>query len=425
LYKSSFFSLINQFIQFAVGFISLPLTINYLGNERYGLWTVTLSTLSYISFLDAGIAPIVKNKLASLFGEKDKEQFDYYCSGAISITIYLIITGALLSLISSTINWSAFFNVKDALAARESIPLVVVVTFLLSLSLALTLIDSIYIAKFQISKVRIYTSGASLVGLALLYIGILMEVSLPVLAIIIFAPGLTVRCILLTMQIVEQKFIFFGFKQMKIFLKVLFPSSLLFMGIQLFSVVISMTPNIYIAKYLSLNDVAVFNVAYKYVSIPLVLLTAVLPVFWPRFTLAWQRNELGWLRNRLLLIISATAGLSLLFLIISFGYGQQLIYIWTKKNILVSKELLLMFCVWLMIQGIVYWLSTFLHSISDFKFELLFYFITSTVSVTMINLLVTPLGLRGVSISMIAGMFIGSLIPMARRTIRKLTREQK
>jgi O-antigen/teichoic acid export membrane protein len=186
-----------------------------------------------------------------------------------------------------------------------------------------------------------------------------------------------------------------------------------------------MTPNIYIAKYLSLNDVAVFNVAYKYVSIPLVLLTAVLPVFWPRFTLAWQRNELGWLRNRLLLIISATAGLSLLFLIISFGYGQQLIYIWTKKNILVSKELLLMFCVWLMIQGIVYWLSTFLHSISDFKFELLFYFITSTVSVTMINLLVTPLGLRGVSISMIAGMFIGSLIPMARRTIRKLTREQK
>src|ERR1035437_1553951 len=51
--------------------ISVPLTVGYLGQERYGLWMTITSTLSVLSFADLGVGNGIGNAVAFAMGKSD------------------------------------------------------------------------------------------------------------------------------------------------------------------------------------------------------------------------------------------------------------------------------------------------------------------------------------------------------------------
>jgi O-antigen/teichoic acid export membrane protein len=55
--------------------IVVPLTLNYLGAERYGLWMTISSVIAMMVFADFGIGNGLMNAITESYGKNDKMRF--------------------------------------------------------------------------------------------------------------------------------------------------------------------------------------------------------------------------------------------------------------------------------------------------------------------------------------------------------------
>jgi O-antigen/teichoic acid export membrane protein len=204
------------------------------------------------------------------------------------------------------------------------------------------------------------------------------------------------------------------------FLIRIIPTSILFMGIQLLAVVLYAAPNILVTYFLDLGSVTYFNVVMKLMYVPLNIISALLPIFWPSFTTAWVNKNISWIRNKILTLSIYTCLILTAFSSTIFIFGKDFIYKWTSGNVSVEQTVLGIAGMWLVVQGCIHWMSTFLHSITDLKFEFLCYIFTVFLFFTIGCSVIPNYKILGVLISMLSSIFIGSFVPMTWRLKNKL-----
>src|SRR2546423_7450916 len=79
------------------GIISVPLTVRYLGAERYGAWMTISSFLMFLNFTDFGLAGSLTNDLGKAFGEEKRDRARVYVSTAfitLCMVALLLVIGA-------------------------------------------------------------------------------------------------------------------------------------------------------------------------------------------------------------------------------------------------------------------------------------------------------------------------------------------
>lgn len=417
LLGGSTLALIQNGIRMLTGLASVPLTIGYLGKERYGLWMVTLTTLNFVNFFDAGLTPALKNRMAEAFGKQDLGHFRYYSSGSIFLGLCILGLGLVLSLFLPFLNWSQYLKITDPVCQREVLPLVLVVFGTTIAMLAFTQIEAIYAARMQVALTKFYDILCSVFGFLLLLTGILLKVGLPLLAFLVLIPRILAGIVLLgKLYFHDRSLVIPNPVAFPKLLKEIFPLSTAFLGIRFCEVAIIALPNLFIVRLLGLQEVAIFSVAYRLATIPILVTTAILPVFWPVFTVAWSRGEKLWLRKRLALLCAATL-LSIGFYACLMGiFGPWVVEIWTRGRISVAGSILLGLGVFSAIQACFYWVSTFLHSISDFRFEFFCHLVWVILLMIFAWFLMLRLNLIGLVIAMSASLTIACLIPMMKRT---------
>src|SRR5690348_11551465 len=62
-------STLARAVQVGTTLITIPLTLKYLGNERFGLWMTISSVMAMASFADFGVGNGVLNTVAKAFGK--------------------------------------------------------------------------------------------------------------------------------------------------------------------------------------------------------------------------------------------------------------------------------------------------------------------------------------------------------------------
>ncbi len=65
-------TLIVKIISALINLITVPLTLHYLGSERYGLWMSISSILSLMSFADLGLGNGLLNAISEANGKNDQ-----------------------------------------------------------------------------------------------------------------------------------------------------------------------------------------------------------------------------------------------------------------------------------------------------------------------------------------------------------------
>ncbi|MGZ4985454.1 MAG: lipopolysaccharide biosynthesis protein, partial [Chthoniobacterales bacterium] len=78
-----------------VGLATVPLTLGYLGAERYGIWVTISTLLAFLSFSDFGIANSLSNALGKAYGEGQPEIAARYVSSA--FFLFCLIAAAVIS----------------------------------------------------------------------------------------------------------------------------------------------------------------------------------------------------------------------------------------------------------------------------------------------------------------------------------------
>ncbi|WP_373499472.1 lipopolysaccharide biosynthesis protein [Desulfococcus sp.] len=422
IFSGSFWGAAQSGIRMAIAVFSVPLTIGYLGRERYGLWMTALSLLSFVSFLDMGLFPTLLNRMAGAHARGDAAAFRAYSAAGLRIGAILCAAGAFISFGACAIPWADLLNVSDPQARREAGPLVCLLMGLSFAILGAAVLDHIYAARMEIATPKAWGTAASVTGFLLLIAGIRMEAGLPALAALSLSPMLLYRGVLLVEILRKTPGLLIADPgTMTAVLKALMPASVMFMGIQCAAAVCSALPNLLVARSAGMAEVAEFSIVYRLFSMPLVLLAGVLPAFWPAFTAAWEKGDLGWLRRWLLGALAITAVMLSGYLLVMIAAGETLIHLWTLGEVRPTRPLLVVLGLWAVIQGAVHWLSTFLHSITDFRFELVSYGASALLLMVLGGVWAEAYGSHGVASAMAVSLLSGSLLPMARRVSRKLT----
>jgi len=403
-----------------LSYLTIPLCITFLGSERYGLWMVANSTMAFSSFLDFGITPTLKNRMAEAFARGEKSTFEYYASFAFAVSLLVMALGFAMAILVRVLDWAAIFNANGAEAKAEGNDLVSAMILCLMASLSLGMIESIYYARLEILKPKLYALGSTILSFVVLIGSIYYRFSLPLL---VFATGMTVLVgrLLLVAELMIRDRIFPRYVGLGRMLSDVMSSSLLFSGIQLATVVISFLPAFLLARLRSLEDVTVFSICFKLVTIPLYAVAEVLPVYWPRFTMSWARGEIAQLKKQLIRLVGLTCGAAFTFALLATMFGNLFILRWTSGIVNAPMTLMVALGIWLILQTGIYWLSTFLHSISDFRFELACYWLTAILLVVFSWSFVGKGGFVGLAWSMVLSSLIGSVAPMVYRVKLKLS----
>ena len=105
-------STLARVVQIGTSLITVPLTLKYLGNERFGLWMTISSVLAMAAFADFGVGNGVLNTVAKAFGKDDMEGVRKAVSSGFAV-LNTIAALLLLSFFSiyRFVNWANFFHV--------------------------------------------------------------------------------------------------------------------------------------------------------------------------------------------------------------------------------------------------------------------------------------------------------------------------
>ena len=283
-----------------VSLLLVPLTINYVNADRYGIWLTISSIVAWFSFFDVGLTQGLRNKFAEAKASGDDNSAQIYVSttyavlGIIFATIWLIFL-----FINPFLNWSSFLKVSPDFLDEISYLAVIVFTYF-CLQFVLRVISTIITANQEPAKASLIDfMGQVLSLLVITFLVFTTEGSL-----IYLGWGLCAAPIL---ALVFANIFFFTGKY-KIYrprltkIKFSYAKSLFNLGgvffvIQIASVVQYESANIIISRNFGPADVTSYNIVYKYFGIlNMVFMIFIIP-FWSASTEAFLKHDFAWIKN--------------------------------------------------------------------------------------------------------------------------------
>ena len=138
---SSLTSAFAKLITIITSLISIPMTLHYLGPERYGMWMTMSSFLVMLSFADLGIGNGLLNAVAAAYGRDDRQEIRrYVSSGFFVLTIIAIMILVLFAAVYRHVSWFEIFNVQSSVARREAGPALAVVIICIALGVPVSIV---------------------------------------------------------------------------------------------------------------------------------------------------------------------------------------------------------------------------------------------------------------------------------------------
>jgi O-antigen/teichoic acid export membrane protein len=162
------------------GLVSIPLTIKYLGDERYGMWMTASSIVAMLGFADLGLANGLLNSVSEADGKDDQEQAAVAISsafGALAI-LGLVILSVFLAAYAY-LPWARLFNVNSAKAMSEAGPVLAVFVLTFALGLPFGSVQRVQMGLQDGYWAQLANIAGSLLGLAGLVLALRLRAGLP------------------------------------------------------------------------------------------------------------------------------------------------------------------------------------------------------------------------------------------------------
>lgn len=341
------FSILTQVVVILTGLLSVPLVLNYVGVEKFGLWMTLTTGLSFIAFSDFGVGIGTQDKMAKFYG-----LHDYKAVRNSFYTSFLFINFVITILMICSVFFYQYFDIykfgflKKINLVHDIKSLIMVIVFVFVLGVVGGVVIRAYSALQQGFIISIIQLFARLTTLVLLYLAVYLKWSFELLVFII--GGLPyVFIVFIGLPVLLIKFSWLRFREVtevfdiKLLVQIL---EVGFWGLGA-SIAIYFVNNV-IVLILSMNfsmvDVATFAVLQKLISVPIMLLSFATIPLWPAITEAKAKNDVFWIGE----LIRKLNKICLCFMIFfSFSYlffVNIVIDLWlNNKNLLPNKMLLI------------------------------------------------------------------------------------
>lgn len=376
----------------------VPLTIDYVNPKQYGVWLTLSSIIAWMSFFDVGLGHGLRNKFAEAKSKGQLELARIYVS-----TSYVLLSGIFLSvfilfyILNSYLNWNSILNTDDVDGDNLSLLALIVFSFF-CIQMVLKLINTITIADQKPSKAALFDMIGQLLALiiifiltrttegSLLYLGISLGLA-PVLVLLIVTPILFAT----KYKRFRPSIKFVKFK----FVKDIFKLGTQFFLIQIAVIVIFQTNNVLIGQVGSPEDVTIFNIAYKYIGITLMIFTIIVGPYWSAFTEAYVMNDYQWMKSSIVKLRHISYGIILLipFMVIISKFVYQF---WIGDLVIVPIKVTCTVGIYIALMISISLNTQILNGIGKVRIQVLTYSIATILHIPLALFLGNKFGLIGV-----------------------------
>lgn len=414
-------AMVAKFASVAANLVVIPMVLNHLGSERFGVWATVTSFVMLLSFADMGIGNGLMTAVSQASGRGDKDELRRLATAGV------LSTGALgLLMVAASIficplaPWARWLNVAGE-SAGEVAPAITVLGVCLGLSIpagVATRIETGLQRGFVSSALQV--AGAVL-SLAATIVAVRLGAGLPWLV------GAAVGAPALALAI--NSLVFFTWRRPDLrparadfsrpTLASLLRIGLLFFALQLALALGAWTDNIIVSRLM--GPVAVTQYAiparlYGLISMLVILATGPL---WPAYGEAMSRGDHAWARRtltgtmKLSLLGAAGAAVALSFLV------QPILDVWVGGRVQPSGLLIAGLGLAAVVES---WRATvvmFLNGSAVVHLQLAVDLSFAVICIAIRIVLVSAIGLAGIPLGAVAAFVITTLIPYTRYLRRR------
>ncbi|MCI5817422.1 MAG: hypothetical protein MR017_00975 [Paraprevotella sp.] len=309
--------------------IMVPITLNYLNAENYGIWMAMTSILYWFAFFDVGLGNGMRNYLSEAISRQDYIKARSYFSTAIFLlAIIAVLIGILSIIIIFQLDLNHIFNTH--IMSNKSLAYIMVVAISFSLiQFVAKNVGMVYIAmqRYAINDFIVFIG--QLISTIIVYIITKTTESHLIYIVIAITSIPALVFILASIPLLKQH------PQLKPSIKSIdFASAKKIIGkglgffiIQITScLVIFGSANILISHYCGPEQVTVYNISYKLFNILIIIYTIIISPLWNAYTDASVKNDYAWIRKifkKSIYLWAASLLLGLLMLLISGWFFKK------------------------------------------------------------------------------------------------------
>ena len=396
--KNISLSIVYKAINMALVFITIPLLLNYLDKEQYGVWATIFSLVNIMLYLEGALGNALKTKLSEALGNNDLVLAKEYISIAYIVLFAVTAAGVLITsalVFNIDLQRTLNTNIEESQLKKA----VFYLFFLMFVGFLLGIYKAIYYANKQSSKVEL----AMLVYQSIILVSIIVvysffERSLIIIS-LIYGLASTLTAVFFTINFFSGRknllpsIMVFNWQKAKKLLEL----SAGFLIIQLAMIVIFTFDNLIITSLLNPLEVTSYDIVLKVFQVFIMFSLIAQEPLWALYTEAYQKNDAKWIKktlknlNRAFLLFTS-------FMILMFFISDELIIIWTRKDLMIAQMLIAFMCIFSLLRVYSSIYMTFLNSIGAIKLQVCLFALGAVVKIPLSIYLVknTSLGSSGV-----------------------------
>jgi len=330
-----------------IGLLLVPLTLNYVNSETYGIWLALSSMVAWFAFFDIGINNGLKNRLTEALAHDDIPLAQKYVSTTYAFLAMIFIPLMVIMLIVAPLmDWFSILSLSQGVVEGLLASVCIIIVYF-CLNFILSTVNIVMLADQRPAAESFRTFIQQLLSLAVIFVltkttqGSLLHLCLA----LCLCPLAVVTLFNFTLFRGRYKSIRPQVNQVDFSLAPdLFKLGVQFFIIQIAFVIQYQMTNYLIIHYFGATEVTEYNIAYKYFNVPYMLWVTMITPLWAAVTDAVAKQELHWVKGAIkkyliLLLIFVAGSLAMLAL------SAPLYELWVGDRVNVPFEISL----WVMI----------------------------------------------------------------------------
>ena len=336
----------TRVINIGVVLISVPLTISYLGQERFGLWMALTGFLSLLTFSDFGLGIGLQNALSECHGKDDRERPAAYVTAALMMIFGVLCILTCIALwVLPLVPLDQLIKLKSSVAQRELLPTAQVMIVAFGFGLSAGLLQKIYLAYQEGYYAQIWLMLGRIAALGGIIVCVWFKLGLPALAGTFAALPFVVQLLGSMHIFARRSWLIPSLRKVRPWaLRRVFHTGTAAMFAQVSNTAITGGIPLIIANRIGAEAVTPFAVTQRLLGIPIILCIAILSPLWPAYREAIARGETAWVRKTFRRTVYVAAALVLPALAILIPAGRSIIRVWTGQAFSVPSWSLLLAC---------------------------------------------------------------------------------
>ncbi len=298
-----------------IGFIYFPLSSDYLGQVKFGIFLILLSIVDWFLNFDIGISQGLRNKFGEAVAQEDTDKAVAYVSTAyFTLAGIITVVTVILLILNFTLPWTSWIEVPTNLIEEVKIlGAIIIVAFAIRF-----VAGNVYEIFYAMQKMA-YVEFFGLLTKATFLVLILLIPFIETESLLLFGIARSVTFAMVPLLIgiyyFSRKFSKYrpSYKKIRLdYFKDLFTLGMKFFLIKMAMLVIHSTNNLLIAGLVSIKGVPQYEAAYKFLSIFMLLFVILNNQLWPSNTEAFTKGDFDWMKKSMRAVIKIWLGTVLL-----------------------------------------------------------------------------------------------------------------